>query len=33
VKEETATLQVTVSRDAFMEGDYVALRKLPPDTK
>jgi hypothetical protein len=33
VQEESATLQVTVSRDAFMEGDYVALRKLPPDTK
>jgi hypothetical protein len=33
VKDETATLQVTVSRDAFMEGDYVALRKLPPDSK
>lgn len=30
VKEETATLQVTVSRDAFMEGDYVAVRRLPP---
>jgi hypothetical protein len=30
VNEETATLQVTVSRDAFMEGDYVAVRRLPP---
>ena len=30
VNAETSTLQVTVSRDAFMEGDLVALRKLPP---
>ena len=29
VNEETATLQVTVSRDAFMAGDYVAVRRLP----
>jgi hypothetical protein len=29
VNAETATLQVTVSRDAFMEGDYVAVRRLP----
>ena len=27
VKENTATLQVTVSRDAFLIGDYVAQRK------
>lgn len=27
VKDETATLRATVSRDAFMAGDYVALRK------
>jgi hypothetical protein len=30
VKEETSTLQVTVSRDAFMEGDLVAVRRHPP---
>jgi hypothetical protein len=30
VNEDTSTLQVTVSRDAFMEGDYVAVRRLPP---
>jgi len=27
VREKTATLQVTMSRDAFTEGDYVAQRK------
>ena len=27
VRPETSTLQVTLSRDAFLEGDYVALRK------
>lgn len=27
VKPETSTLQVLISRDAFMEGDYVAIRK------
>ena len=27
VKPESSTLQVTVSRDAFMEGDYVAQRR------
>jgi hypothetical protein len=27
VTPETATLQVTVSRDAFISGDYVAVRK------
>jgi hypothetical protein len=27
VRPETSTLQVTVSRDAFMAGDYVAIRK------
>ena len=27
VRPETSTLQVTVSRDGFMSGDYVALRK------
>jgi len=27
VKQDTATLQVTLSRDAFMEGDYVAQRR------
>ena len=27
VNSDTATLQVTMSRDAFLEGDYVALRK------
>jgi len=30
VNSETATLQVLVSRDAFLEGDYVARRQLPP---
>lgn len=30
VSAETATLRVTVSRDAFISGDYVAARKLPP---
>jgi hypothetical protein len=30
VKPESSTLQVIVSRDAFMEGDYVAVRRLPP---
>ena len=30
VKENTSTLRVTVSRDAFTAGDYVAIRKLPP---
>jgi hypothetical protein len=30
VGPETSTLQVLVSRDAFLEGDYVAPRKLPP---
>lgn len=25
----TSTLQVTISRDAFIEGDYVAIRKAP----
>jgi hypothetical protein len=30
VSAETATLQVTLSRDAFMSGDYVAARKVPP---
>jgi hypothetical protein len=29
VNDDTATLQVTNSRDAFMEGDYVAVRRLP----
>lgn len=29
VNENTATLQVTVSRDAFTAGDYVAIRKQP----
>lgn len=29
VKPDSATLQVTVSRDAFMEGDFAALRKDP----
>jgi hypothetical protein len=29
VNPETSTLQVLVSRDAFLEGDYVAVRKLP----
>ena len=33
VKPDTATLQVTLSRDAFAKGDYVAQRKLPVDTK
>lgn len=27
VKPETSTLQVTLSRDAFLAGDYVAIRK------
>ncbi len=27
VKENSATLQITVSRDAFFVGDYVAMRK------
>jgi hypothetical protein len=27
VKADTSTLQATVSRDAFMAGDYVAIRK------
>jgi hypothetical protein len=27
VREEDATLQVLVSRDAFMAGDYVAMRR------
>ena len=27
VRDDTTTLQVTLSRDAFMEGDYVAQRK------
>ncbi len=27
VKENSATLQVTLSRDAFLAGDYVAMRK------
>ena len=30
VKENTSTLRVTISRDAFQAGDYVAVRKLPP---
>jgi hypothetical protein len=30
VSPETSTLQATVSRDAFMMGDYVSPRKLPP---
>lgn len=29
VKEDSATLQVTVSRDALTVGDYVAMRKVP----
>jgi hypothetical protein len=33
VKPQTATLQVTLSRDAFTKGDYVAQRKLPADTR
>lgn len=27
VRPDSSTLQVTVSRDAFVSGDYVALRK------
>jgi len=27
VTPDTATLQVTLSRDAFSKGDYVAMRK------
>jgi len=27
VKADSSTLQVTVSRDAIMEGDLVAIRK------
>jgi hypothetical protein len=30
VGPETAVLQVLVARDAFISGDYVAARKLPP---
>jgi hypothetical protein len=30
VSPETATLQVLLSRDAFLAGDYVAARKRPP---
>ena len=34
VTAETSTLQATVSRDAFLAGDYVALRKpLSPETQ
>jgi hypothetical protein len=39
VKADTSTLQAIVTRDAFLAGDYVALRKLvtpnsqPPDPK
>jgi hypothetical protein len=29
VQAETATLQATVTRDAFTAGDYVAIRKAP----
>ena len=33
VKPDTSTLLVTVSRDAFKSGDYVALRRLGADSK
>jgi hypothetical protein len=33
VTPETATLQATVTRDAFLSGDYVSPRKRPSETQ